>query len=304
VAKWNERSCPLPEFTDIQDVERIVDWVEEKKREGKACYIKTVASNATRIARAAWDKGVSLEGTKFRVSGEPFTEAKRSIIEQAGASAIPHYGSNAAGTVGLGCAKPVYTDDLHALEHRLAVVLQPNPLPNGGLPIQPLLFTTLSPQDARLLLNVDNGDCAELERRDCGCGLARIGLTLHLHHIRSYEKFTSEGMNYFYGDLMEVFEKHLPAEFGGGPGDYQLVEEEDSQGQTRISVIVHPGVENLDEERLLSRLRVTLGDGSRGNRFMAELWQAAGTFRVLRKPPHASGRGKILPLHISQERRR
>jgi hypothetical protein len=153
-----------------------------------------------------------------------------------------------------------------------------------------------------LLLNVDNGDYAELEKRDCGCGLEKVGFKLHLHHIRSHEKFTSEGMNYFYGDLFELLEKAFPAEFGGGPGDYQLVEEEDHTGQTRLILVVHPSVGSLDEGKILARLRAAFADGSRGNRFMAGVWENAGTFRLKREIPHASPRGKILPLHIPQKK--
>jgi len=76
------------------------------------------------------------------------------------------------------------------------------------------------------------------------------------------------------------------------------VEEEDSKGQSRLTLVVHPEVGKLDENRLLSRLMEGLAQGSRGNRFMAKVWQAAGTLRVRREAPHASLRGKILPLHI------
>jgi hypothetical protein len=292
------RGFPKPELTDISDIERIVGWVLEKKREGMACCIKTTASNACRIANVARERGLSLEGTKFLVGGEPFTDAKRDAIEQVGAMAIPRYSFGEGGSVGLGCVNPFYTDEVHVSEHRLALIRQPRPLPGDGPPIHPLLFTTFAPHEVRLLLNVANGDYAVSENRDCGCALEKLGFKLHLHHIRSFEKFTSEGMNYFYGDLSELFEKLLPAEFGGGPGDYQLVEEEDGRRQTRLTVRVHPGVENLDEERLLSRLRAALSQGSRGNRFMAQLWHDARTFRVVRKAPHAGIRGKILPLHI------
>jgi hypothetical protein len=153
-----------------------------------------------------------------------------------------------------------------------------------------------------LLLNVELGDYATLERRDCGCTLGNAGLTLHLHHIGSYEKFTSEGMNYFYGDLYDLLEGTLPAEFGGGPGDYQLVEEEDEKGQTRLTLVVHPSVGQLDENNVLDRVRAAFSNGSRGNRFITRVWQNAGTFRVRRTVPHSSGRGKILPLHIPRSR--
>ena len=148
-------------------------------------------------------------------------------------------------------------------------------------------------------MNVESGDYGYLTQRDCGCLQEKVGLSLHLHHIRSFEKFTSEGMNYFYGDLFELLENVLPAEFGGGPGDYQLVEEEDDHGQTRLTLRVHPEVGEVNESRLLSRLQEGLALGSRGNRFMSKLWQDMGTFRISRKIPHASGRGKILPLHIN-----
>jgi len=104
-------------------------------------------------------------------------------------------------------------------------------------------------------------------------------------------------MNYFYGDLYELFEKILPSEFGGGPGDYQLVEEEDSRGQTRLTLVVHPEVVSLDKDRLLARLREAISEGSRAKQFMTKIWQDAGTFRIKREIPFASPRGKILPLH-------
>jgi hypothetical protein len=162
-------------------------------------------------------------------------------------------------------------------------------------------LTTLSHSaTARLLLNVENGDYAALGRRNCGCALDRAGFKLHLHHIRSYEKFTSEGMNYFYGDLFEFFEKILPSEFGGGPGDYQLVEEEDEKGQTRLTLVIRPEVGGVDEAEILLRLKDKLAEGSSANRFQARVWQDAGTFRIRREAPYASARGKILPLHISR----
>jgi hypothetical protein len=301
-AKRCPAGFPTPEIIGANDTPRIVRWIEEKRRAGKFCCITCAASNGARVARAAWDLGVSLEGTKFIVSGEPFTKAKKEIIERTGARAASRFSSGLKinSGIGYGCANPLYDDEVHAHQHSIALVAHPQARFDGGAPIQPLMVTTLHESSGKFLLNVENGDYATLDRRDCGCALEKVGLTLHLHHIRSYEKFTSEGMNYFYGDLFELFEKVLPAEFGGGPGDYQLVEEEDGQGQTRLSLVVNPTVEDLDQDKLLARLRAALAQGSRGNRFMTELWEDAGTFRVVRKAPHASARGKILPLHISR----
>ena len=71
-------------------------------------------------------------------------------------------------------------------------------------------------------------------------------------------------------------------------------------GQTRLTLVVHPGVGELDECKVLARLRTALSKGPRGNRFMAGVWENAGTFRIKRQPPYASPRGKILLLHIAR----
>jgi phenylacetate-coenzyme A ligase PaaK-like adenylate-forming protein len=187
---------------------------------------------------------------------------------------------------------------MHVNQYMHAVIPHPRAMTYGGVPVRPLLWTTLHRFAARPLLNVENGDYATLERRDCGCALEKIGFTLHLHGLRSYEKFTPEGMNYFYGDLFQFLESTLPAEFGGGPGDYQLVEEEDGGGQTRLTLSIHPQAGKVDEQRILTRLQQELARGSRQNEFQAGIWKEAGTLRVRREIPYATPRGKILPLHI------
>jgi len=295
---WFSPGIAKPEILDEEDVRPIVEWILAKRREGKKCFIKAVASNAVRIARRALEMGVSLEGTTFNAGGEPLTESKRAVIERAGARTAQnfHYGGNIR--AGLACGNPRFTGEVHVEQSLVALVEHPQPLDDKGPPIYPLLATTLYPMAPRLLLNVGNGDYGTMVRRDCGCPLEKVGFTQHLHTIRSFEKFTSEGMNYFGTDLFEVLEKTIPSEFGGGPGDYQLVEEEDTGGQTRLTLLVHPEVGKLDEQRLLKALQAGLAQGSRDNRFMAKVWQAAGTLRVRREAPHTSLRGKILPLHI------
>ena len=93
-------------------------------------------------------------------------------------------------------------------------------------------------------------------------------------------------------------EKSLPSEFGGGPGDYQLVEEEDDMGQTRLSLMVHPEIKELDEGRLLSRLQEGLDKGTGENLYTAKLWRESGTLRIKREAPRITPQGKILPLEI------
>lgn len=153
----------------------------------------------------------------------------------------------------------------------------------------------------RFLFNVENGDYANLIERDCGCPLQKVGFTQHIHAVRSFEKMTSQGMNYSSSHLFELLEDTIPSEFGGGPGDYQLVEEEDSTGQTRLTLLVHPEIRNLNDKKLLRRLQEGLAQGSRNHRFISKIWQDADVLRLLRAIPHASARGKILPLYIKQK---
>jgi hypothetical protein len=288
---------PRPEFTDGDDAGRIVAWIAEKRAADTPIMITTSPSSAFAIARAAAAAKTSLEGTTFFVSGEPLTDAKAKMVERSGARVTTRYTFSGGGNIGFGCAHPLHADEIHVNQHLIAIVERPASIP-GAPEVRPFLFTTL---DASWpLLNVENGDYGILEKRECGCALERVGLSLHLHHIRSYEKFTSEGMNYFYGDLYEFFETTLPAEFGGACGDYQLAEEEDEDGRTRLTLRADPGIGALDEAKLLARLREELGRRSWGHEFQARVWERAGTLRIKRERPIASGMGKILPLQIQK----
>jgi hypothetical protein len=299
-ANWFGPGIAKPEFLRLGDVRPIVEWALQNRRDGKKCCIRSVYSNAVRIARCALDMGVTLEGTTFDGGGEPLTDSKRRIIQQVGARVLTHYAFGGNISAGLGCANPAFTDEVHVHQSLLALVEHPRALDGASPSIFPLLGTTLHPAAPRLLLNVENGDYATTVRRDCGCALEKIGFRQHLHTIRSFEKFTSEGMNYSATELFDLLEDTIPSEFGGGPGDYQLVEEEDDDGRTRLTLLVDPSVGAIDEQKLLSRLQQGLAHGSRNNRFMSKFWQGAGTFRLRREAPHASARGKILPLHISR----
>jgi hypothetical protein len=300
MGRWFGPGIANPEYLNPGDQGPIIEWIQESKRQRKRCCLQTVVSNAARIARAAFEAELSLEDTTFLVSGEPLTRSKRALIARTGARIATHYGAGGGNGGSVGCGNPSFIDEMHVPQTMFTFVEHPRSLDYGGPPIYPLMITTLQPSAPRFLLNVQNGDYATMTRRNCECALEKVGLTQHLHTIRSFEKFTSEGTNYFTTDLFELLENTIPAEFGGGPGDYQVVEEEDEQGQTRLTLLVHPEIGDLNEEKLLSRLQQNLAQGSRSNRFMTGIWQDARTFRVRRQAPHASARGKILPLHINR----
>jgi len=300
LGQWFGPGVANPELVDRADLAPIERWMAENRRRGRRCALRTVVSNATRIARAARAAGTSLEGVTFWVSGEPLTPTRKQLIEDAGARIALQYGPGGGIAAALGCGNPEIIDDMHLPLMLWTAVAHPTPLDLSGPPVHPLLFTTLHPFAPRVLVNVGNGDHATITARSCGCPLERVGFTRHVHTVRSFEKLTGEGMNYFGATLPDVLERVLPAEFGGGPGDYQLVEEEDERGQARVTLLVDPGVGPLDEGRVLMRLQEGLAAGSRNNRFMTAIWQDTGAFGLRREPPRASARGKVLALRVDR----
>ena len=298
MGRWFGAGITNPQLLERGNLQPILAWILENRRRGRSCCLTTVVSNAVRIAGLASEMGLSLEGAVFAVSGEPLTQPKKRFIEKTGARIALRYGPGGGNGASLGCGNPHFIDELHVPQTMFTLVEHPRPLDCAGPSIHPLMQTTMHPTAPRFLFNVENGDYATMITRDCGCPLHKVGFTQHLHTIRSFEKMTSEGMNYSGSELFELLENTIPAEFGGGPGDYQLVEEEDDRGQTRLTLVIHPAVGRLDEARLLIRLQQGLARGSRNHRFISKVWQDAGTFRIKREVPYASARGKILPLRV------
>jgi len=72
----------------------------------------------------------------------------------------------------------------------------------------------------------------------------------HIHNIQSFGKLTSEGMTLIGTKVINVIEELLPSKFGGDSTDYQLLEEEDEKGLTRLNILVSPNVGNIDETDL------------------------------------------------------
>jgi hypothetical protein len=302
VGSWSGPGFAPPEKVSADGLGPIVRWVEQTRARGEKCCVRSVASGSVAIARTAMEMGVSLEGLTLISSGEPMTPAKKRVIDQSGARTVVAYGYD-PGTVhvGFGCADPAHLDEMHINLNTLAVVARPGPTTDYG---PPLLFTTLHRSAALFQFNVENGDRGILRERDCGCPLQEAGLSVQVHRVRSHEKFTSEGLNYPVDEVLQVIEADLPAAFGGVAADYQLVEEQEEDGRTYLTLLIHPRLGSLPEAEVLDRLAEGLGTGDRGRRFMAEVWRRAGTFRSRREEPRASLRGKVLPLRLDVQRAR
>ncbi len=296
-------SLPRPVHVPLADPAPIVHWLAGVLGAGRTPHLATYASAAVRLSEAAAAAGISLQGAQLTLSGEPVTETRLAAVRRAGVTAVPQYGaSEAGGTIGHGCLAPAEADDIHVFDDLRAIVQIDGATTNSDLPPAALLFTSLCATAPFLLLNVSLGDQGVLERRRCGCPLERVGWTTHVRTIRSYEKLTSGGVRLFDADLVGVLEKTLPARFGGGPTDYQLVEDEGADGQPRLRLVVDPAVGALDAQALVDAFLGAIGAGSGAERVAGLLWRDSGFVEVERRRPDAGPGGKV--LHLVARRRR
>jgi phenylacetate-coenzyme A ligase PaaK-like adenylate-forming protein len=252
-------------------------------------------SAAVRVCFAAAEAGLDIAGTTFRVGGEPLTGAKAQVIAAHGCDVIANYSMAELGKVGVACADPAALDDMHLLTDKLGLLQTPRPpRPDGSVPTA-LHLTTLHARATRLLINVETGDEGVVVERRCACAFGELGLHLHLHGVRSYEKLTTEGGTFLGHDLVELVEVELPAAFGGCPTDYQFVEDE-SDGPSRLRLIVSPRVGELDEAAVVEAVVERLGRRGIGERLTAQTWRGNGTITLERRDPTPNGSLKVQPL--------
>jgi hypothetical protein len=297
VARLNGLRLPDPRYVSLEDTRPILDWMQAVLRSGRTPHLKTYASSGVRLCRAALAAGIDLRGVQLTVSGEPITEARMATIRQSGATAFPRAGSSEASLLGIGCLAPETVDELHPFSDHNATIQPGADGPAQGLPPTALLLTSLRRAARLILLNVSLGDQGELSQRRCGCPLETAGWTNHLQQFRSFEKLNAGGMTLLDRDVIRVLEETLPARFGGGATDYQLVERETESGLADLCLIVHPRLGPLDEAALRDAFLDAIGGGDGVERVMALQWRGAGLPRLLREPPHQNAVGKILHLH-------
>jgi len=287
---------PPPRHVPLERVVQVARWLAGHVTAGRRPYLNTTASGAVRVCDAARAAGLGIAGTVFRVGGEPYTPARARVLAEAGCVAYPFLQSNEVGRVGITCVERHAPDEVHLLLDKLAVLrrdVQARTRRVEGA----LVLTTLWSRTPKLLLNAESDDTAVVERGPCGCPLGALGLHTRLHTIRSWEKLTTEGMTFTAALTLRLVEEVLPQRFGGGPTDYQLVEDR-SGPISQVLVLVSPRVGAVDGGAVREVALNVLAEGGTGTRFMAASWRAAGLPRVERREPYATSRPKILPLHV------
>lgn len=118
----------------------------------------------------------------------------------------------------------------------------------------------------------------------------------HLRQMSSYMKLTSEGVTLIGSDMERILEKALPEKFGGSPLDYQLVEEETSDGLTKLVLYVDPSVSIADEKELLAVFMGAMKQSAPAVRLARAEFQTGNVLAVRRDKPMLTSRGKHFPI--------
>jgi hypothetical protein len=301
VLRWGGRlggmALPRPEHVSLEAPLPIAAWMASVLARGDVPRLMTYAGSAVRLCQVAHAAGVDLVGARLEMSGEPVTSARVAAVRRNGVTASVHYGSSEVGChIAYGCLRPQASDDLHLLHDMLAVIQPGTAAGDHGLPARALLFSSLRTSTPFVLLNVSIGDAADVDQRACGCALGAFGWATHLRNVRSFEKLTAGGMNFLDVDAIRILEEDLPARCGGGPGDYQLVEQEDENGESLMRLLVRPDI-GAEPDEVHRVFLAAVGQGPGVGPAIAALWRDAGLLRVEQRPPLSTTAGKILHLH-------
>ena len=296
---WTSRAAgvplPEPELASLEEPLNVARWMSDTLGRGEVPALFTFPTSAVRLCETAADAGLSLRGGRLWITGEPITPRRLGVLAAAGVDVAGHYGSSeGGGPVAYGCLHPERREELHLLSDLHALV-QPGPSAGGGgdLPPRALLYSSLRDTAPFVLLNVAIGDEADVEPAACDCPLARAGWGTTLRGVRSYTKLTVAGMSVLDTDMLRALEDALPGRFGGGPTDYQIVEDEDAQGHPLIRLLVHPRLGPIDPGAVAEALLGAIGGGPGVERVVELAWRDAGLVRVERRAPVATQTGKI-----------
>ncbi len=291
---------PWPEPVHLDQAAVVARWAARTLESCGACLINTHVSMSVRVSLAAQKEGLNLVGAIFMGGGEPPTPAKVREITRCGARYIPNYFLAEIGVVGVGCPRPVEVNDLHLFKDGLALIQYPRQVPGSEMIVNAFYFTTLLPSSPKIMLNLESDDYGIIETRPCGCALESYGYTDHIRRVRSFRKLTGEGVTLVGSEMVHILEEVLPNRLGGSPLDYQLIEEEDEQGFTRLTLSVSPKIEIANEGELIETVLEVLGRSSVAGNLARSIWTQAKALRIKRTEPIWTARGKLMPLHLEK----
>jgi hypothetical protein len=285
---------PRPELVAQDKLGRVAAYLAELLSAGARPAVNTSPSMAAQVSLAACEKRLPLRGVTFLLGAEPLTATRKAIIEESGAKATVTYGFSEGGNVGNQCARASRPDEVHVSLDVYAVIGGP-PTPDAD-GFASILMTAFRPACPKVLLNTEIGDLATFDTRECDCAFGELGYVQHLHTIRSSQKLTGGGVTVLTADVQRVLEGILPARFGGGLGDYQLLEQQDAEGLPCYTLMVSPELGPVPEDQLRAVFLDELGQLRRAYGFMMNQWAQRGQPTIMRERPTYTERGKFLPV--------
>jgi phenylacetate-coenzyme A ligase PaaK-like adenylate-forming protein len=285
---------PFPEHVPLDKPLPIAKALAETIQKHSSACLHAQTSKCVRVAVEAQQHNIDLSGVTFYGGGEPITLTKLATIEASGARFITHYGSTEAGTIGLACTNSTWVDDVHFMNNSLAMIQRPKQICDQT--VDAFHFTSLLSTNPKMLINVQSDDFGIVEERDCGCPLHQLGFTTHIHQIGSFRKLTGEGVTLIGSDMVHILEHVLPSQFGGSLLDYQLVEEENEQGFTKLMLYVDPSVPIKDETVLLEAFLDAMKQSAPSVRLAQAEYRTGDVVTIRREKPFVTNRGKYFPI--------
>ena len=304
VARMSGARVRWPEYLPLDEASVLVRWARDRIQESGGCTIHASVSRILRLAVTAQEEGIDLTGAILRGGGEPPTHAKVAQITRTGATFRSSYAYTEVGGVGTCCLATNEPNDQHFWRDHLAMIQAPRLVPGFDIEVSAFCFTTLLRTSPKLMLNVESDDYGSVDSRPCGCPWEALGLTEHIREIRSFRKLTGEGVTLVGSDVERILEEVLPGRFGGSSLDYQLAEEEDEKGFTRLTLLVAPSVVLQDEQAAVDAILEGLHQLGAGGDSSRDIWRQAKTLRVRREAPRLTPRGKLMPLQLARQARR
>jgi hypothetical protein len=302
IVRLHGESYPFPEVVTMDDPSPIARWIVKTVQEHGSCLLVMTVSKALRLCIVAHEQGLDLTGAVIVVGGEPSTDIKIKTIEASGARHVSQYSFTEAGAVAIPCMNKKSIDDMHFMSNHMAMIQRPIAVHDQT--VDAICLTTLMPLSPKTLLNAQTDDFGIVETRDCGCPLHDLGLERHVYNVRSYRKLTGEGVTLIGTDMQTILEEVFPEKFGGSMLDYQLVEEEDERGFTKLMLYVSPHVQIEDEQALVDALLEAMKGSSPSVRLAQNDYQQAKTVGVRRQQPILTLQGKFSPIYTMSMKHR
>lgn len=282
---------PSPEHVPSSDPEPVVRWMVDAVERAGTAAIAGYATSITAAARWAIEQDVRLDGVVAFPASEPVTSGKLAAIRASGMQALPAYAFVPEGTIAIGCPS-LGDEEYHVWDQDLAVVTRRRDR-GDGTEVDALCWTSLAIEAPRVLLNVENDDFGRLDHDlGCDCPLGDLGLRTRLSDIRGMSKVVAAGISIDGSTFDHLCEELLPARIGGGPGDYQFVED-DTGGSTVIQLRIRPTVGVVDIDAALRIVRAEIERDEFGV-LASSVWGDDGHVRVVRTDPIITRAGKQL----------